>query len=429
MALLPLPDGNGFPCLSKIFMNIQMIGIDHSKANIDVRCIFSFTKKQMAEALPKIKAKKGIHGCIMISTCNRMELWVSCEENLSFSLCELLCELREVPVSLYETYFTERNGKEAVSHLFALSCGLKSKILGEDQIITQVKDALTFAREQYVTDNVLEVLFRMAVTAAKKVKTEVVLSIANQSVIHQAIHVLSDMGYQLNGKKCMVIGNGAMGKLAASTLQQAGMDVTVTVRQYRSGMVDIPRECKRIDYGERMSLFPECDMIVSATASPNYTLTKELVETVTLTHEMILLDLAVPRDIDPLIAEFDTIKLYDIDDFHIDVQSEQLKKNIEKAKKILEEQMEEFYKWYECRDMIPQIQEIREKAVEDLSWRMQKIIRELPMETDRKEELQKQMDSAAGKVIGKLLFGLRGNISQENFRECVEVLSQLYAEP
>ena len=75
--------------------------------------------------------------------------------------------------------------------------------------------------------------------------------------------------------------------------------------------------------------------------------------------------------------------------------------------------MEEFYKWYECRDMIPKIQEIREKAVEDLSWRMQKIIRELPMQSEKREELREQMGSAAGKVIGKLLFALRGNISQE----------------
>ncbi|MDY3766776.1 MAG: glutamyl-tRNA reductase [Lachnospiraceae bacterium] len=405
-----------------------MIGIDHSKANIDVRCIFSFTKKQMAEVLPKIRDQKGIHGCVMISTCNRMELWVSCEEELSFSLCELLCKLREVPFDLYGPYFTERKEKEAVAHLFSLSCGLKSRILGEDQIITQVKDSLAFAREQYVTDNVLEVLFRMAVTAAKKVKTEVTLAIANQSVIHQAIQVLRQRGYEIAGKKCMVIGNGAMGKLAASTLQQAGADVTVTVRQYRSGIVDIPRECKRIDYGNRMELFPECDMVVSATASPNYTLKRECVDRVEVAHEMILLDLAVPRDIEPSVGEVEGIQLFDIDDFHIDIQSGQLQENIEKAQKILDEQMEEFYQWYECRDVIPKIQEIREKAVEDFSWRMQKIVRELPVEENEREKLKEQMNSAAGKVIAKLLFELRGKVSQENFRESIEVLSDLYGE-
>lgn len=409
-------------------MSIQMIGIDHSKANIDVRCIFSFTKKQMAEVLPKIKAQRGIHGCVMISTCNRMELWVSCEEQLSFSLCERLCELREVPAQEYQPYFTERRGRDAVSHLFALSCGLKSRILGEDQIITQVKEAVAFAREQYATDNVLEVLFRMAVTAAKKVKTEVVLSTASQSVIHRAIQVMEQKGYSVAGKKCMVIGNGAMGKLAASTLQHAGADVTVTVRQYRSGIVDIPRECKRIDYGNRMELFPECDLVVSATASPNYTLKRECVDQVERKKEMILLDLAVPRDIEPSIGELDQIQLFDIDYFQIDIQNEQLKTNIKKAQTILDEQMEEFYQWYECRDVIPKIQGIKEKAVEDLNWRMQKIMRELPMEAEKKEELRDQMSSAAGKVISKMLFALRGNVAQENFRECVEALSHLYTE-
>ncbi len=407
-------------------MSIRMIGIDHSRANIDVRCIFSFTKKQMAEVLPKIKEQQGVHGCVMISTCNRMELWVSCEDDISIDLCELLCRLREVSFEHYGPYFTEREEKEAVKHLFALSCGLKSRILGEDQIITQVKESLAFAREQYTTDNVLEVLFRMAVTAAKKVKTNVTLAIANQSVIHQAIQVLEQKGYNIAGKKCMVIGNGAMGKLAASTLQNAGADVTVTVRQYRSGIVDIPRECSRIDYGKRMELFPKCDLVVSATASPNYTLKKECVDQVKIQHEMILLDLAVPRDIEPSIGEIEKIQLFDIDDFHIEVQSESLRRNIEKAQEILDEQMEEFEQWYECRDVIPKIQEIKENAVQDFNWRLQKVMRELPMESEKKMELKEEMSSAAGKVIAKMLFTLRDNVPQENFRECVEALSQLY---
>ena len=156
--------------------------------------------------------------------------------------------------------------------------------------------------------------------------------------------------------------NGAMGKLAATVLAQAGADVTVTVRQYRSGIVDIPLGCKRIDYGERMSLFPQCDLVVSATASPNYTLRREQVQAVSLDHSMVLLDLAVPRDIDPEIGRLYRIKLYDIDYFKVDARSEKVKKNIEKAKQILEEQKEEFYGWYECRDIIPQIQDIKEKA-------------------------------------------------------------------
>ena len=101
----------------------------------------------------------------------------------------------------------------------------------------------------------------------------------------------------------MVIGNGEMGKMAAQTLREAGADVTVTIRQYRSGVVSIPVGCSRINYGERMDYLPECDLVVSATASPNYTLTEELFEDVRVERPMILIDLAVPRDIDPEIRK------------------------------------------------------------------------------------------------------------------------------
>lgn len=407
-------------------MGIQMIGIDHSRAVLDVRTIFSFTKKSTAQAFEELKKIEGIQGSIMISTCNRMELWVSSREDFEGSLYEILCEIRQVPKELYQEYFVERREDEAVRHLFELSCGLKSRILGEDQIITQVKEALSFAREHYATDNVLEILFRMAVTAAKKVKTNVTMSTANQSVIHQAIEVLKKEGYSFSGKKCMVIGNGEMGKLTATVMCREGADVTVTVRQYRSGIVEIPHGCRRIDYGERMSLFGECDYVVSATASPNYTLKEHCIREAKVCHDMVLIDLAVPRDIDPAARELPYIKLYDIDYFHIDLQNEKLKKNIEDAKIILQGQIDEFYEWYECRDVIPKIQDIRNSAVIDLKLRIQKIVRDLPVEMDIQASLQESIESAAGKVVNKMMFGLRDEVSKETFRECVEGLNKVY---
>ena len=263
-------------------MAIQMIGIDHSVAAIDIRTIFSFTQKKTVEALEIIKQEKGICGCVLLSTCNRMELWVSTEEGCVIALYELLCKIRAIHNDEYQKYFTERKQEDAVQHLFRLACGLESRILGEDQILTQVKGALVTAREHYAADNVLEVLFRMAVTAGKKVRTNVTFSTGNHSVIHRALQTLRQEGLEVKGKKCMVIGNGEMGKLAATVLQQEGADVTVTVRQYRSGVVQIPQGCRRIDYGKRMGLISSCDFVVSATASPNYTLTKEGLQAVDL---------------------------------------------------------------------------------------------------------------------------------------------------
>ncbi len=408
-------------------MSISMIGIDHSKASVDIRAKFSFTKKRAVETMKKLKEEHGILGCIILSTCNRMEVWVSTQDDKEISLYEFLCREKEVEKDEYQDYFMKRENEEAVRHLFYLTSGLKSQILAEDQIITQVKDALTLARDAYCTDNVLEVLFRMAVTAAKKVKTEVTFSRANTSVIHQAMERLRNQGFSFEGKTCMVIGNGEMGKVTALALKEAGADVTVTVRQYRSGVVNIPQGCKRINYGERMELLPDCDLVVSATASPNYTLTKENFEEIKLdAASVVLIDLAVPRDIDPEIGKLQNVSLYDIDSFRIDAASPKLQASMQKAGEILDDQMKEFYDWFNGRDIFPRIEEIKADAVEDLNLRITKILKKTPMEQKDRESLLRAIDTAAGKVVNKMIFGLRDSLEQEVFLDCVEGLEKIY---
>ncbi len=409
-------------------MGITMIGIDHSRASVDIRSVFAFTKKNCMEAMEHLKKESGILGCIILSTCNRLEIWANTEEDWEGSLLQFLCKEKQVEEEKYQEYFIKRDGKEAVEHLFYLASGLKSQILAEDQIITQVKDALSMAREGYCTDGILEVLFRTAVTAAKRVKTEVVFSRGNSSVIHQVIQKLETQGYYLKGKTCMVIGNGEMGKVAALALKEAGADVTVTVRQYRSGIVVIPPGCKRINYGERMEYLPNCDLVVSATASPNCTISKELMEGCKTTGSVVMVDLAVPRDIDPEVGKLPFVTLYDIDSFKIDTMSPQLQASMEQAAVILQEEMGEFYNWMCGRNMIPRIQEIRQEAINDFNGRIQKIVNKTLTDEKEREIFLKAIDTAAGKVVTKMIFGLRDTLESEMFLECVEGLERLYEE-
>ena len=338
-------------------MSISMIGIDYNKANVDIRAMFSFTKKNATAAMERLNKIPGIHGCVILSTCNRMELWASTKADWDGTLLEELCKIKEVDPTQYGEYFVERNEEEAVDHLFHLTSGLKSMILAEDQIITQVKDALTLAREAFVTDNVLEVLFRKAVTAGKKVKTNVIFSRANQTAMDQAIEMLKERKFPLPDARCMVIGNGEMGKLAAQSLKRTGADVTVTVRQYRSGVVTIPMGCSRINYGERLNFLPGCDLVVSATESPNNTLTKEQVEKLSLKKQIVFIDLAVPRDMEPGLSEIEGVELYTIDDFKLSGPSAATMQSMEQAEAIIQEEIDDFYVWYLGRALIPRIQE------------------------------------------------------------------------
>lgn len=409
-------------------MSIRMIGIDYQSADVDVRAKFSFTQKNIAKALESLKELPGIRGAVILSTCNRMELWISTDEVWDGSILEVLCNLKGLSGEAYGAYFIERSEEQAVRHLFSLTCGLKSMILAEDQILSQVKTAIALARENYSTDNVLEVLFRKAITAAKKVKTEVVFTHANATAVDRAVEMLAQQDFTVKGKKCMVIGNGEMGKLAAQNLARRGADVTVTVRQYRSGVVNIPVGCKRINYGERMQLFFDCDLIVSATSSPNFTIRRDLFpEKMKVPHPIYLVDLAVPRDIEPEVSEIENLRLYDIDDFKI-TANEENHEAMQQAEGILKEEMDDFFGWYECRDTIPRIQDIQSVAVTDLNLRIQKIIRKLPMSEEEQENLLEDVDTAAGKVVGKMMFGLRDYLAGHEFRSCLDGLEKLYEE-
>ena len=402
-------------------MGINMIGIDHNSARIEDREIFSFTRKQAAEALEKLYKIEDITGVLILSTCNRMEIWWSSLEDRKEAIYETLWGLKGVKG---RELFLEREEDSAIDHLFKLTAGLKSQVLGEDQILTQVKDAVSFARDHYTLDILLETLFRMAVTAGKKVKTQVHLAAGNSSLAHKAIAELKRDGYVFSGKRAMVIGNGEMGQILATLLREEGMEVTVTIRQYRSGILKIPFGCERINYGERMTIFKDCDLVASATASPNYTLHYEEVKEVLPEGEMILLDLALPRDMEPEIASLKGVTLFDVDQFGT-TENEEMEQALTMAETILDEQKEVFFSWYQNKDVLDKLGEIRDLAMADLGRRLEKAL--LKAESCcAPSDVKKDIERATEKIMNKLIFGLRNTVSEEVFRECVEGLEQIY---
>ena len=312
-----------------------------------------------------------------------MELWISCTDEFKASIFDLLCSVKKADKKQYQHCYIERYNYDAIEHLFYMACGLKSKIIGEDQILAQVKDALELSRENYCTDHVLETLFRIAITSAKQVKTQIHLAVVNSSVIHHVVYELKLYGCLFQGKKCLVIGNGEMGKLAATKLKEEGSEVTVTVRQYRSGIVEIPIGCKRINYGERFEHIAEYDFVISATASPNMTIQYEHFNNLKFEKPIVFIDLAVPRDIDPKIKRIRNVELYDIDHFNVDVISDEMKVQLCKIDEILHAGMEEFISWYECRDIIPLIQALSENAASDVGLRIGKTIRKIEIGQNR----------------------------------------------
>lgn len=292
-------------------LNIIMAGVDHTTADIAQRERFAFTKTKHMQALAALRAQADVSGAALLCTCNRTELYLSLRAGARVDSAVLLAHaagLDKTPAHLIQT----QAGNDAARHLMEVACGLRSALRGDDQILTQVRKAIEPARTAHAADPVLETLFRLAVTAAKQVKTEIRLRPVPASAAGQAVEQLKQQLGTLKGHRALVIGNGEMGRAAANLLTEAGCAVTVTLRSYRHGETIVPYGCATIPYDARMQAAADADILLSATASPHFTFTKEMAEHLPRAPRRFI-DLALPRDIDPAVAELPGVSYENLD--------------------------------------------------------------------------------------------------------------------
>lgn len=394
-----------------------MAGIDWENANMDKREAFSFTGSQVEHLCQTIVQSSGAEGCVLLSTCNRTELYLSGAEDLQPDA--LLCQAAQVQGA--EQLFTVRRGRDAERHLMRVSCGLCSQILGEDQIVSQVKRAYAIAHDAQTTDAALSQLFRLAATAGKKSRTQVRLSAAPLSVAGQAVALIEEKLGSLSGTRALVIGNGEMGRLASSLLAAKGCQVTVTLRSYRHGQTIVPAGCRTIAYDERMSLIPQCDILLSATTSPHYTVTRADLEDMEQIPYVVC-DLSMPRDIDPAIRHMTGVcTFFDMDsmggrDAHVNTEDRQ------QVEDIIEEQMQEFDRWKTYRRALPRMEELSVLLAERIAGDYDFSV----LTETENEEIAEKMETAArlaaDKAVHWLLTGMQKELTDAALDACREAI-------
>ena len=318
-------------------MTLMMSGLDYHRTPLDQRQRLAFSTSQAEEFLHLLHDQPGVDGCVLLSTCNRTELYISGDSETPW---RLLCRGAGVPEGEMEDYFTTRCGMDAARHLMEVTCGLHSQILGEDQIITQVRKAMELAQAVKTADPTLSALFRGAVTAGKRARTEVSVSRSSPSMGSRCRDILSRELGTLEGKRILVIGNGQMGRLAAQLLQEAGASVSVTLRTYRHGETLVPAGCTTVHYEDRVAALEHVDALVSATTSPHYTLTAQQLKMVQ-NPPKVAVDLAVPRDIDPECGKI--IKCFDMDT--LGSAGPGRPEELESMRAIVTQELERFAQW------------------------------------------------------------------------------------
>lgn len=399
-------------------MKIKMIGIDHTKAPIEYREKAAFSNTRIIDFFNILKKEKNIKGSVILSTCNRTEIFISYDDMPINDIDAILCNFKKINLQDYKKYFVYRENKQAIEHLFMVTAGLKSKILGEEQIITQVKNAVDIARENDFLDTDLDVLFRNAITASKKIKTNLKFNKGSFSVIDSVIEKLENININVKDKKCLVIGNGEMGRLCVEKLLKNKANVTMTLRQHHNGNVIVPVGTNIVSFTDRYNILHKFDIILSTTSTNRYMLTYEEVRKINLKENVIFIDLAVPRDIDTEIFNIKGVTGFNIDDFYIEEKELiTLEDTIKQAKEILDEYIENFYKWYFNKDLINSVFHISQKVADDVIFRVDKLL-----DCETKSIVEK----SSKKSIEKLIFCLRDNMEVKDFKNFINIIEKNY---
>ena len=387
-----------------------MTGIDFVHAPLEKREAVSLVRGQVLALLPRIAAMEGVAGCALLATCNRTELYLHGADGRMPDPLETLAAALGFDAAAYRGFSVKRSGEDAVRHLMQVAAGLESQIFGDDQIVTQVKDAAALAREAGSADAVLDTLFRRAVTAGKRVRTETRLTGVPASAAEVGARRAQEFFGSLEGRRAVVIGNGEMGRLAAATLRAQGCAVTVTLRSYRHGETVVPAGCDTFSYDRRCEILDGADLAVSATTSPHFTLTAEQVAAM---HNppRLLLDLAMPRDIEQAAGADARVTLLNLDDLG-DLGDPSADARAVAAC-ILGEEEQAFYDWYGYRQALPLIAAIKDEALGRLHYDHAYSGLHEDGDLDGLAEL------AVNKTVDLLLGGMKGLVNAERLESCL----------
>ena len=387
-------------------MKLCMAGIDAS-APFEEREKLSLVRGQVQAMLPRIAEQTGC-AAVLLATCSRTELYLHAEgERALPDPAEALCRAAGVAAS---AFVTRREGADAVRHLMHVAAGMQSQIFGDDQVVSQVKDAVALAREAKTTDAVLDTLFRRAVTAGKRVRTETRLTGVPASAAEVGVRRAERFFGSLAGRRAVVIGNGEMGRLAARALVRAGSEVTVTLRTYRHGETLVPQGCGTVPYDRRLDAIEGADLVVSATTSPHFTLTAAQMQTL-LCPPRLLLDLAMPRDIESTAAGAQTA-LFNLDDLGDLGDADDTSR--ETAGCILDEETREFFAWLNYRAALPLIAKIKSAAIERV--RHMRDYDALAAEGDAETLAELAVSRAVELVLG----GMKEKVNVQSMKDCLE---------
>ncbi|SFB16526.1 MULTISPECIES: glutamyl-tRNA reductase [unclassified Bacillus (in: firmicutes)] len=377
-------------------MHILVVGLNYKTAPVEIRERLTFDPSQLGDAMQKLQSKKSILENVIISTCNRTEIYAVVDQLHTgrYYIKEFLSEWFDLEQTDFSPFLFIYEEDGAIEHLFNVSCGLNSMILGETQILGQVRSSFLLGQEKKTTGTVFNHLFKQAITLAKRGHSETDIGANAVSVSYAAVELAKKIFGSLEKKHVLILGAGKMGELAIQNLHSNGAKkVTVINRTFEKAHGLASRfggQAKTLE--ELQCALIEADILISSTGANGFVITKEMVQNVDKLRKgkpLFMVDIAVPRDLDPKLADLENVFLYDIDDLEGIVQAnlQERKKAAAKISLMIEAEIVEFKQWLGMLGVVPVISALREKALAIQAETMESIERKLGHLSDRDMKL------------------------------------------
>jgi glutamyl-tRNA reductase len=345
-------------------MNLTLVGINHRTAPVEVRERMHIPESRLAQAVSDLIHREGIREGLILSTCNRVEVMTSAEDRVDAEpiIQQFLADHHRFELGSYQRFFYRYEQQEVVRHLFRVASSLDSMILGEPQILGQLKRAYALAREAGGLNGSLMEIVNQALAVARRVRRETALGSAAVSVSYAAVELAKKIFGSLEGRTIFVIGAGKMSELAAKHLLRSGASaIYVTNRTYeRAVQLAAAFRGTAIAFEQLFEHLPKADIVISSTGAAGYVVNKEHVAKILSARRnrpVFFVDIAVPRDIDPLVNELDNAFVYDIDDLGqvVEANKKQREREAVWAEEIVQEEVQKTMRRLASRDLVPTI--------------------------------------------------------------------------
>lgn len=419
-------------------MHILTVGLNHRTAPVEIREKFTFAPDRLPAALALLKGTKSVLECVIVATCNRTEIYAVIDRKYKSGhfVRGFLEQWFGIPKEQFDPYLYVLEDQAAISHLFRVTCGLDSMIIGETQILGQTRDAFLLAQEQHATGTLFNTLFKQSITLAKRAHAETSIGENPVSVSYAAVELGKQIFGSFGDKNVLIIGAGKMSELTATHLQSVGVSrIMVMNRTFGKALQMAEKFGGRAYEMSQMSLaLREADIVISSSGSQEYVLLKDQVKEALHSRKrsrpLFMVDIAVPRNLDPAIGELSDVFLYDIDDLESMVETNlaERRKEAEKLMVVIGQEVLAFEQWLKTLGVTPVIRALQEKSNRIYEETMESMMKKLPELDERQQKvIRKLAKSIVNQMMRDPILRVKDLAGGRHGDEALDMFTELFA--